>query len=926
MFKRIILLITSVAILGCSTISDSSGPLPIDSRIESYQLNNGLNVYLMPRERQGVEMRLVVHSGSMQEANNQQGLAHFVEHMAFKGTTDFPDKSSFKQLEQYGINLGAHINAITSFNSTVYKLSLPNQTQQQVNLSLQVLANWAFKLSFEPAAYESERDIIIEEWRLRQGVSYRINSKLDDLRYHGSLYQQRNPIGSLDIIKRGPMDSAMAYYQQWYQPQRMSLVVIGQFNKQEVKEKIAAHFASQPRGESPQRSPQAGKFAQQHQPMVTTIFDKEQGARFIQIMLQRNLEHTLNTFTGMQEDVIDQVWLSILSQRMTLMTENERLPATKVNEQSQLFDSQRVQYLMFIQPTTADYLTPIQRTFTEIHRLAQQPVTEQELAQVKQVLLNKLRQQEQTEQLYANDYLAQQVTVALENQLPLINKKQQRQLTEVQLAQLTPETLQSTLRSRLAQSDLRVAIVGPDSDATAISSQSVINAWSESATQASSPFTLQKQEVALHSANNTSGSIKSKRTLPLKHGEEWTLSNGLRVIVYSDPTLEDNVQIDLRIPGGSSTESTARLGELSWAQQLAERSGYGDYSAHQLQQFSRQQRLQVRPYTELLAHGFKATADSQQLDKLFQLMSLKLTAPKFDADKLATAKTQFALSYAKLPVERRFLDKINEHSFSHSHRLLTDPQGVWRDFSAEQLRQRYTAAFTLTPQATLIVIGNAKPHEIESAIKQWIAGLPVQQGITHQWQDNHINPVMTSFAQNYPMASSDKTMTSMLYSATAAWDPQTQLSLELIDHVVNLRLRYFVREQASGVYAIIFSQQLMKLPTPYYLARLNFTASPQRVKELQALAHDIVLKTASEGISEKELALAKKAWLVDWQEKRASATYWVSALGQIAMDDNAFARLNQDKERVEKLTVSEVNHTARAVMGQNLKLYTLLPR
>ncbi|WP_257209860.1 M16 family metallopeptidase, partial [Yersinia mollaretii] len=217
--------------------------LPVRADLQHLTLDNGLQLYLLPRDQPGVELRLLVNSGSLQESESQRGLAHFVEHMAFKGTTHFPGTSSFKSLEKQGITLGSHVNAVTSLNATTYKLSLPNADEKQLTLGLRILADWAQGISFDPQTFDKERQVIVEEWRLRQGVGFRINQALERLRYHGSRYSERDPIGLLEVVRQAPVSEAINYYQQWYQPQRMALVVVGRFDADNLRQQVNSLFA-----------------------------------------------------------------------------------------------------------------------------------------------------------------------------------------------------------------------------------------------------------------------------------------------------------------------------------------------------------------------------------------------------------------------------------------------------------------------------------------------------------------------------------------------------------------------------------------------------------------------------------------------------------------------------------------------------------
>jgi zinc protease len=893
--------------------------------IETYQLDNGLTVYLQPRSKAGLELRLIVHSGSLQENENQLGLAHFVEHMAFKGTKNFPNKSSFKSLEEYGIHLGTHINAATSFNSTVYRLSLPASEALQLEKGLTVLSDWAYHISFEQQDYESERDVIIEEWRLRQGVAYRINTLLDELRYHGSLYANRAPIGSLDIIKNAPVQEAKTFYNNWYQPQRMSLVAVGNFDTKSAKQWINTLFGQRSRGDAPVDIPQLRAFSPQNEPLVKVILDREQGQRLIQIALQRDLPTALNTPQGIKEDIFDLVWLTLLNHRLSLLVENQILPSAQINQQGILFDNKRMQYLLFAQPKDQQYLETMRHLFSEVQRMSTSPVSEIELQQVKNQILTKLKQQAENEINYQNDYLANQLVNNITNSLPIQNKAQQLTQTTQILKTLNASDLQKIVGERLNSANLRIAVIGPDSDQNSVNAEQIKQLWQTIRQTQLGKFPFKKEEVNLDIKPALQGKITATHNISEINAYEWQLSNGLRVIARPDNTLSGDVEMLLQIPGGLSLDSDQQLGIMRWSQRLAEDSGYGTYTSAKLNQFSRQHQVSVSPYAELLYHGLRGKAPNDQLASLFKLFYLKLTAANFAPQQLAQTKQQLSLAYSKQPVERQFLDLINQNAFNHGDRLLVSPDGAWRDFSADQLKQNYLRAFALSPSANIIISGRFNIDEIKPLVEYWFAGLPTTDK-KDGWVDNGIIPIHQSMQKTYPMASSDKSMVSILYSAQKPWQLRDQLNLELIDYIINLRLRYYVREQASGVYTIIFSQQLIKYPTSYYLARLNFTTAPDKAHAITVLADEVIQSVARNGVTLDELQQAKKSWLLNYQEKKASSTYWLTAMAQTAADGSHFDELNMPANLIEAITLQDTNHLATQLLGKNPKIFTLLPK
>jgi len=931
MFRKLIVLtVSGFMLVGCVTSSNVTSNssqntlLPVRSNLQHFTLDNGLQVYLLQRSQPGVELRLLVKSGSVQENEQQLGLAHFTEHMAFKGTQHFPGTTGFRQLEQQGFKLGSHVNAVTSLNSTLYQLSLPEATSAQVATGLQVMSDWASHISFDKEAFEKERPVIVEEWRLRQGMGYRINDSLEKLRYHGSRYAERNPIGSLDIVRKAPIEQAIAYYQTWYQPQRMALVVIGDFNTAAVRKDIDTLFASAPAKNPAQDDARWKQFNHSTQLLVQPVFDKEQGQRFVQFALQKDVSAPLNTRQGQYDDLMDSLWLAILNQRFSVLVDNGVLPAISINEQGSMLDDRRLQQLMIIHPKGDDYPGATQVLFTELQRMATEPASQQELDDARQAILKKLSQQAATEQRYGNDYLAGQLTTALEFDMPMWNKRQQLDTTWQLLKNVKPQDLQQHVATFLNVASPRLALIGPDSDAAKSDSSAFINQWQQARKSSPGPFTSRSQTISLQLPRPEKGRITAQSALPVEKTELWQLSNGIKVIVKADKNLKEDVQLKLQLPGGRSLETEQTAGLTDWALKLPESSGYGEYSARELALLAKQNQISLRPYSELLNHGFRIKTPADNLETTLQLLYLKLTAPQFSGEKLEQQKEAFALSQSKVPVERTFLDNINKQSYNHGELLVINPEGGWRNFTAQQLQQANRQLLTSTADMTLVMSGAVNSRDLKPLLEQWVASLPAENGGL-AWRDQGITPKMSTMNHRYPISSSDKSMVSLQYSAPAQWSQKDQLALQLLDTIVSQRLRSELREKASGIYALGFSQMLVKKPSPYYLARLNFTTSPERSEELTKIAQKTLQQISQAGINEKELTEAKNMWLTENAQGTDSSGYWTEALAQIASDDGQYQRLNQENVIINQLTTRDISALAKQYLGKNQKVFTMTP-
>lgn len=931
MFTRTLLLACSLGLAACAVAPSNTagrgesvqaaGELPIRPGLRDYRLDNGLRVLLLPRQAPGIELRLLVASGSMQETPQQRGLAHFVEHMAFKGSRHFPGKSGLQALERGGISLGPDINAATRFNSTLYKLSLPGS---DTDLALRVMADWAGQVSFDPAAFEAEREVIVEEWRLRQGVGQRINQQLDALRYADSDYQQRDPIGELEVIRHAPLEQALAYYREGYQPQRMTLVLVGGFDEGKVRAAIDQAFSGLPRGQAGGTSQPA--FHGGTGLRVAQVFDAEQGQRLLQFALQRDLAAPLDTQNGQWRDLIDALWLSVLDERLDLLVEQGGFASAGTAERSTLLDARRAQYLFMLRVRDDDLPGAAERLFTELRRLAVQPVTVDELASAKRRLLEKLQGQASAQERFTHPVLADGLADALEYRMPMFDKRQQLALTEAWLPRIGADHLRAAVAELLAQASPRLAVIGPDSDAGRFADSRFQVVWQQALASQPGAFALHAGKQMLELATPQPGSLSDMAALEEVGAVQWCLGNGIRVIVKADADLQDNVRLELRQAGGSSREAEGEAGQQHWAIQLAERSGYGAYSPRQLARLGESRSVRVQPFSESLFHGVRGSAPPDQVETLFKLLNLKLSAARFDARSLEEMRQRMNEDLQRQPAERRYMDAINRGAYANGQHLVSDPQGPWRHFDAAQLARVHGELFGVRPGMTLVVSGPVDVAQLRALSRTWLASLPLADAVRPHWRDRGVRPLHQAMNEVYPWSNSPKSMVSVLYSSPADWRREDVLALQLLDQVASLRLRQAIREDASGVYAIGFSQLLARLPSPYYLARLNFTAAPERAEALTVQARAVIQQIADEGITASELRQARLALLNDQRQQRRSALYWSEALMQVAMLDDDFAALAAEPGQLQTLDLQAVNRLATQWLGRNPKQFILAPQ
>ena len=657
---RIVICILSViGILGCQT--SKNVPLKISNvlasrvDIEQYQLENGMRIILHKGQSERLEMRLLVHAGSLQESNSERGIAHFVEHMAFKGTKNFPKKSMIHALQQQGGTLGVHINAVTHYDSTIYNLSFANALPKSLSLGLNILADWSHQLNFDSDAFEHERAIIIEEWRLSQSVGGRINQRLENFRYQGSRFLNRNVIGSLDAIRNVTRQGAIAYYKRWYQPQRMTLIISGKFDALQVHQEINKLFSGLKRGATSADPQRWQKFTNPKELQSALIFEKENSQRLIQLTLQQDLLFASNTKHGLRAEMLDSVWLHILAQRLAILVDKGLLKGVYVGQKGHLLSHYRKQILLTVLPLSNDYLSAFELASRELQRLSQRKVSAQELLDAKHALLANARQK--MSHIGSDTYVVSQLLQASRYQLAMLGNKQQFKMLDAFLKTLSRENIQQTVQQILQFSTHKVALVGPDTDMGTIASATLSHAWEKIRLSQLAPFNLTATKLTLKVNALGAGEITNTKKVHLKLGVksfEYQLSNGINVMLFSDPKLQGGSQINVQFKGGASLEPDPQIGAISWASRMGERCGYGAYSASQLARWSKKHNVSVTPYVGFITHGFHVNVPLGPMQDALKLLYLKLTQPKFCEQKLQNMQKGMLQSLKQSSVERKF--------------------------------------------------------------------------------------------------------------------------------------------------------------------------------------------------------------------------------------------------------------------------------
>ena len=602
-------------------------------------LTNGLVYYLRHNEepRDRAQLALVLRVGSILEEEDQRGLAHFVEHMAFNGTERFEKQQIVDYLESIGSTFGADLNAGTGYDYTLYWLEFPTDDPEIIETAFQILSDWAYAVSFAADEVELERGVILEEWRLGQGFDSRLRDELFPQIFGSSRYTDRSPIGLTEVIETAPAERLRDFYERWYRPDLMAVVAVGDFDTEEIEAKLRHHFAPPPEGgalrERAAVAPSTDRprfdIPYHDEPRVVVFTDPE--APGTQVSLYRKVP------AGIGQDLAG--FRRFVGERLAFMMLNARL-----FERAQVADPS---YLWagggrgsFVGP--ADILSfsawveqggverGLEALLEEMQRARQHGFTDGELAREKITLVSSVesvyKQRDQREspdlvQEYVDHFLDGTPSPGIEAEWELY----QELLPQISLAEIDEIAASWT---ELGNTVLLVLRPGePDADADG-GLAAALQAQLESAdTLEVEPYVEDFDDVPLLATLPTPGSITGEEAIESIDAMRWTLSNGITVIAKQTDFRNDQVVFSAHSPGGHSLVTDTDHVSALYAATLVDGSGAGLHDSVTLDKLLAGKRVSVSPYIDELFEGFRGNASPGDMETLFQLITLYATAP-----------------------------------------------------------------------------------------------------------------------------------------------------------------------------------------------------------------------------------------------------------------------------------------------------------
>ena len=896
--------------------ASSGDPLPFDPDVRRGTLSNGLTYYVLanPEPQDRAELRLVVNAGSILEEDDQRGLAHMLEHMAFNGTEGFPEQELVQYLESTGMQFGADVNAYTSFDETVYMLQVPTDDGSDTfETGLDVLREWAGNVTISDEEVEKERGVVLEEQRLGKGAFERVRDVQFPVLFQDSRYAERLPIGTAEVLRTAPAQRLRDFYQAWYRPDLMAVVVVGDVDPDAVVAMIEDRFAGLEGSDRPE--PRTLFEVPDHEETLYAIAtDPELPQSQVSVVFKKD-PAALETTADFRRYLATQLFSGMMNERFAELVRGEAPPfAAAFAGLSGGVRSRDLAQLIAIVPATGA-TAGLDALVTEAERVRQFGFTQTELDRQKAEVLRRYTSALAEKNTTASRrYVGELVDAYLEGDVVVAIEDSERLAREV-VPQITLDEV-NALVGTLLQTDNRVVQVSlPAADGVPVPTEAELAAVLDGAqAKRLEPYDDAVSDAPLVSEMPPPGTVVTESDLG--HGvTEWTLSNGVRVVLKPTDFKADVVQMLGYSPGGTSLvdDDTYRATQLATA--VIGSSGVGAFDETALGKALAGKAVGVNAYISEDEEGLRGSASPDDLEALFQLTYLYATAPREDPTALASLQQRYGafLATRSNSPEAAFQDTLTVTLTQDHPRRQPVSMDVLQRADLARSIALYRDRFADFDDFTFIFVGAFEPDDLRPLAEAYLAGLPslprtdVPRDVGVDYAEGVVKKVVRRGTE-------PKSQVSLVFTgALPDYRFETVARVSALADVLQTRLREDLREERGGVYSVRVAPSLRRTPDPEYAVSINFGADPDRVDELIGAVLDGIRSLQEDGPEARYVDNVHEAARRSQETALRDNGAWVAWLAEATRHDLSLDETIAQTTLQRAVTAEDVQRTARTL-------------
>ena len=917
--------VLSTLVLALSLVAMAQQPqaLPIDSAVRVGKLENGLTYYIRHNEypKHRAEFHIAQAVGATMEEDHQNGLAHFLEHMAFNGTKHFAGKGIIEYFESIGVNFGGNINAYTSLDETVYRLSeVPTVREGIIDSALLVMHDWACGLLLLEEEIDNERGVIREEWRTGAQANRRMWKAINPLKYPGSQYAKRDVIGDTAVINNFTYDALRDYYKKWYGPDNQAIIVVGDIDVDKVEQKIKDLWADVPervnRGERPLHS-----VYDNAEPIVAIVRDRE--AQYTRIEMEFKKDQLPKPLRGTNVSYLQNLALELVCDMF-----NNRLSELSMKPEATFVGAgsyhgelvkEKDAFVAVYLAKQGQEVAAYKDLLTQLEKMRRYGFTHAELDRVKKEMLAAYEKSYNERNTVRNIMYAQQYIRHYLSDEPIPGIAWEYETVQQILPMLSVDMLNQIAQQLVTDENLIISFQAPEDKNVVLPTEAeaveLLAAVKNEEIEAPVEEAIRENLVEIAPK---AGKIKKTAYNESLGVTEWTLSNGVRVMVKPTTFKQDEILFYAFSQGGRSLVATEDLPSAALATDVVELGGLADMSATDLQKALTGKRVSISPSISAYGENLNGSSTIKDLETLLQLNYLYFTAPRRDEESYQTLMSILESQLANRDKNPKvaWSDSVQMMASNYSERTLILNKDLLAKVSLDKALEVYKARFANPADFTFFFVGNVDPADaaFQAQVCTWLGGLKTSKKM-EKAADDKVRVAM-GVQKNYFTRKMETKTASNRIQYTSYDMPYTlanDLNMEMIGRILSTRYLESIREREGGSYGVGCAAWMNRHPVAYAQLIMQFDTDPEKQEKLMNIIHEEVMTIVENGPLAKDLQKEKESMLKDFEEDLEKNGYWIDVLSTYYKNNINY--ITDYKEEVEAITAETVQETLKKLVA-----------
>jgi zinc protease len=904
-----------------------NAPIPNDPNVKIGKLENGLTYYIRKNKKpeNKVELRLAVNAGSILETEDQQGLAHFLEHMAFNGTKNFKKNELISYLQSIGVQFGADLNAYTSFDETVYILPVPTEKEGLIDKGLLILSDWASAIDLDAEEVKKERGVVLEELRLGTGAGQRMRDRYFPLLFQGSQYAKRLPIGKKEILENFDRKALVDFYETWYRPDLMAVIAVGDLDVDVMEKKIQAAFSGIKAKRKINKRP-TFPVPDHKETLIAIETDKEAPLTSVQLLLKKPEEKT-KTLADLRREIIKSFFNEMLNARLDEIRQSPNPPFVFGAANFSSLTRTKNAYSMFGGTDPESIKKTLAVLLEENKRVKEFGFTAGEFERQKGRYLTRLennyKERDKTESRnLVNNYVYNFLS---DNPIPGIefNYKFAQEI----VPKITLEEVNALAKNTTSEENRVIIVTGSERPGGVYPTKAeIVELLKNAETAKVKPYVEEISKEPLVGELATKATIKNEKFDKEFGVTYWTLSNGVKVALKPTDFQADQILVRAFSPGGTSVISDDKALSAEYVSQVVGESGLKNLSKVQLDKTLAGKNANVSvSLTDTYEYIF-GDSTPKDFDTLLLFVYLKFTNVNFDKaafDSFINKQKKFIPNLMANP-QIYFSDQVRKIMSQNHPRAFGFPTVEQLDkIDFEQVKTIYKERFGDASDFTFVIVGNFEVEKIKPEIMKYLGSLPGKNR-TENWKDLGIRPPKGGLKKVINRGVDQKSQAQLVFTGLTKFDKQESRLLTFLGELLTIKLVEILREEKSGVYGVGASGGMQDIPYERYNFNISFPSGPENVDSLIEAALGEVEKIKNGQIDEKDLNKVKESRLIKLREDFKRNQYWATEITRSLLRKDELDSYETIEARIKAVTKEDIQKVANKYLKKGEQIQIVL--